>query len=1061
MKDADERGRVVAALNFWHKIEFFIPFDLESRLTGSGSGPAALRVFHPSLIQPPPELWNVKPPKGKELGGFFLYLACFDKREISRAGLALAATRAEISPYSELERTALEGLTCFARLKLTGEGVPVAETDSELFSVSTLPWALGQLQAGGLNSVLRMNFEDARERLLAELQQFFALRGNGSLSVEEIASLRGSLYRWAGFQPAGEPPLAVIEPFFRDVQADKESRDQATGSDADDDAEDEEPQVGILNSFFIDDIERALNACREEKEIPATLRNYLCPLPSNRRVDLESAEGLAAVMDGLHPRRTNYGRWPSDPARPMAAMQQYAINTAVSAPDDEPLFSVNGPPGTGKTTLLQDVIAELVVRRARVLAAMPNAKAAFASAHEPRQFQGIEKPIHMVRLRPELTGFEMVVASSNNRAVENISAEFLRTGSAVAEQWRTIRYLQPIARKVAGQKADGTMRRLSPGDEPWGLLACKLGRKQNRHRFKERFAFLPVKRQDGQLPLDAADVDAKNIYEWIDTYNGPSFEEASTKFRQAHERVERELNRLSEAAELWQRSLIGEDARELPDDLARAAAALEAAQKETKRLRRGGPGLWAILRGSAKATAYRERKREHERRLARLEKHVHVLEARRQLCEKFPELKLPRTPAELSGAEVQKNGLWHSNELAALRTELFALALEVHEAWLAEVGQKSNAGGAGFRGNIMAAAKLLSNKAPETEELARLAWQSLFLMVPVVSTTFASFGRQFAGLGAESLGWVFIDEAGQATPQSAVGALWRAKRALVVGDPRQIEPVFTLPSRFIAALASTAEETAAGGYSPHLTSVQRLADAANRHGSYFASEAGEPLWVGSPLRVHRRCVEPMFRWANQISYEGKMVFGRDEQWLPDAPPIAAPSAWIDLGGKAVHRQCVPEQTSLVVEAIRRLMMRDGVLPNLYVISPFRAVAGDIVRRLGEVTPPSSIATRKFNDWRRTRVGTVHTFQGKEEDTVILVLGTDSNLKGAALWAASEPNILNVTLTRAKRRFYVVGDRALWAPLGVFAETVAQLPPMAPERLLELSGNEMQVSGAWG
>ena len=45
-----------------------------------------------------------------------------------------------------------------------------------------------------------------------------------------------------------------------------------------------------------------------------------------------------------------------------------AVNTILSELEYSGIQDVNGPPGTGKTTLLLDVIAEVIVRRAKVLA---------------------------------------------------------------------------------------------------------------------------------------------------------------------------------------------------------------------------------------------------------------------------------------------------------------------------------------------------------------------------------------------------------------------------------------------------------------------------------------------------------------------------------------------------------------------------------------------------------------------------------------------------------------------------------------------------------------------
>lgn len=52
-------------------------------------------------------------------------------------------------------------------------------------------------------------------------------------------------------------------------------------------------------------------------------------------------------------------------------------------------------------------------------------------------------------------------------------------------------------------------------------------------------------------------------------------------------------------------------------------------------------------------------------------------------------------------------------------------------------------------------------------------------------------------------------------------------------------------------------------------------------------------------------------------------------------------------------------------------------------------------------------------WCDENIGTVHTFQGKEERIVWMVLGSDSHGEGAISWAAGKPNILNVALIRAK------------------------------------------------
>lgn len=52
-----------------------------------------------------------------------------------------------------------------------------------------------------------------------------------------------------------------------------------------------------------------------------------------------------------------------------------------------------------------------------------------------------------------------------------------------------------------------------------------------------------------------------------------------------------------------------------------------------------------------------------------------------------------------------------------------------------------------------------------SRDAIRSAWTSLFMVVPVLSSTFASFARSFGSLGAGEIGWLLVDEAGQAAPK--------------------------------------------------------------------------------------------------------------------------------------------------------------------------------------------------------------------------------------------------------------------------------------------------------
>ena len=84
---------------------------------------------------------------------------------------------------------------------------------------------------------------------------------------------------------------------------------------------------------------------------------------------------------------------------------------------------------------------------------------------------------------------------------------------------------------------------------------------------------------------------------------------------------------------------------------------------------------------------------------------------------------------------------------------------------------------------------------------------------------------------------MLIDEAGQALPQAAVGALMRTRRAVVVGDPVQIEPVVVLPDTLTETICRRFGVDPDRFNAP-AASVQTLADAATPYVAEFAGRQG-------------------------------------------------------------------------------------------------------------------------------------------------------------------------------------------------------------------------------
>jgi hypothetical protein len=1062
------------------------------------------------------------------------------------------------------------------------------------FFVSSLPWAMGKItNSQGTDFELsgfegEEGYEGQLKRILAERFSQHVEPGSDCVTVEcdsnttskSEAGMRCQRPAPATFRLLIDCLLAVFDLAKwgqNNVAAKRTIRIKASKTTS----ENRSPATDMLNSFFSAEL---IEVQQNLKNLPIALRKYL----GTERVDrIDVVRNAASVDRVVLPKNFPKARWPSKSA--MVLAQQFAVNKAMELlAEGHGLYSINGPPGTGKTTLLRELIAAILCKRADALIRLSNPRQAFESGPDVINKRGFEAHVHRLKRQTGIGGHGIVVASGNNGAVQNVSQELPTLKTISAENFETPAYFRKVAETLAEPSENRSIKRgQRVVGTTWGLISAVLGNSENRKKFADRFWFA-----DSDPSSFAKDIPVDELVTTFRTElaeknsKSTDWDKARRNYQLAVAKVEERTNLINRFAESWQKQSAAkkevvrleaevtriahehsqclvyhdaceravkakakelEDLQKIKSALGRVAESKELCASFERRLYPNTAIAWdPDIAASKSGQIHQElgdrtssqaklqrRKDEHilikpgflirllrpgterewssgmkrltdecnanEERIGELNRYHGVLKdyldnhevleslsmlrngviprdingtitesdsalgslkedfARIQKTERSLSAKLERAEAALAkaranlesiddhvasapadlrenagrmyGDDREKTPPWYDEELQRRRAECFSATLALQEAFIVANHNR-------FKENLDLWIDVYSGGLSRNQFGSALEdlWETLFLAVPVVSTAFASIGRMFSGLGPGSIGWLFVDEAGQSTPQMAVGALWRSQRAIIVGDPLQLEPIMPLPASILETLADI-HEVSAPWYEP-INSVQRVADSANHIGTYIANEQTpvsggakadgsstneESLWVGSPLRVHRRCQRPMFEIANQIAYGELMVYDTIEE--RNAAEQLPANAWIDLPSANPIEHWIPDHGAVAIELLKHLLkhFRGGKAcegeNRVFVLSPFKSVAEHFRNSVKD------IANFRPDDM----VGTVHTFQGKEADAVILLLGCNPQRSGAIpFFAAAKPNLLNVAVTRAKHRLYVIGDRALWA-----------------------------------
>lgn len=258
---------------------------------------------------------------------------------------------------------------------------------------------------------------------------------------------------------------------------------------------------------------------------------------------------------------------------------------------------------------------------------------------------------------------------------------------------------------------------------------------------------------------------------------------------------------------------------------------------------------------------------------------------------------------------------------------------------------------------------------------------------------------------------VIFDEASQCDIASALPLLYRAKQAVIIGDPKQLKHISRLKG---------------GQDQQFLEKYNLIPDFAHWAYSYNSlfDVASGLVSTGDiiNLRDHHRSHSDIIKFSNQEFYKGNLRIATNYDRLNFIDSAKNGIRWINVVGNVVRPTnggAVNQiEAKAVVDEIKNLVFERKYSGSIGVVTPFRAQA-NLIREM--VNAEKSLSMELVN--HEFLVDTVHKFQGDERDAMIFSPVVSKNMpQGALSFMKNNGNLFNVAITRARAALLVIGDQ---------------------------------------
>jgi hypothetical protein len=269
---------------------------------------------------------------------------------------------------------------------------------------------------------------------------------------------------------------------------------------------------------------------------------------------------------------------------------------------------------------------------------------------------------------------------------------------------------------------------------------------------------------------------------------------------------------------------------------------------------------------------------------------------------------------------------------------------------------------------------------------------------PIVTSTVDAALRQ-TGREKQLFDYVIIDESSQATVVKGALALASAKNAVIVGDTKQLPPVITLEETEKVEVFTKASGFHLDDYSYSKNSLMSSIVSLIENGKLKAPK--------QLLKEHYRSNPRIIGFCNEKYYGGELVLmTENHQDVKDVlKVIYSEGQKLDRSGDYNRRQA----DDLAIEL--KELSKSYKLDSIGVVTPYKRQVNGMMgeKRFQEIATNDGIT-----------IATTHAYQGREKDAIAFLTVRDNITS-----FLDNPNLINVAVSRAKKRLVVFASDALF------------------------------------